>query len=191
MKVGTMRAVTSKLHAVVARHHHERVVQLARILQRLQHPAQMLVEPLDLRAVVQSCIIHQPMRHIVCIALLLAPMAALSASAASKPARPTVFAAYYVWYPTGEHPQKPWLHWTYPAPETNALAKKVQRPGEPPPASAARPLAGCYDSADSVIARWHVQLAQAARAGEEDRIKCIPREWLTTPGMDAFGFYSQ
>jgi hypothetical protein len=32
--------------------------------------------------------------------------------------------------------------------------------------------------------------AKAQRDGEPDRIKCIPDEWLATPGIDAFGFYS-
>ena len=42
------------------------------------------------------------------------------------------------------------------------LALQAQRPGEPAPASAARPLVGLYDSADPTIAMWHVQLAKAA-----------------------------
>jgi hypothetical protein len=46
--------------------------------------------------------------------------------------------------------------------ETNALAKKSQRPGEPPPNSVFRPLAGLYDSADPKVAEWHVQLAKSA-----------------------------
>ena len=32
--------------------------------------------------------------------------------------------------------------------------------------------------------------AQAARAGDEDRVKCIPADWLGTPGIDSFAFYS-
>ena len=31
---------------------------------------------------------------------------------------------------------------------------------------------------------------KAQRAGEQDRVKNIPAEWLSTPGVDAFGFYS-
>jgi hypothetical protein len=30
----------------------------------------------------------------------------------------------------------------------------------------------------------------AQRAGNEDRVKRIPKDWLTTPGIDSFGFYS-
>jgi hypothetical protein len=76
--------------------------------------------------------------------------------------RPMLFAVYYVWYHAADHPQKPWLQWTKPASETNTLALQAKRPGEPAPASAARPLAGWYDSADPSVAGWHVQLAQAA-----------------------------
>jgi hypothetical protein len=32
--------------------------------------------------------------------------------------------------------------------------------------------------------------AKAARAGDEDRVKCIPEDWLRTPGIDSFAFYS-
>jgi len=96
------------------------------------------------------------------IALLLAPLAALQAAEAPNPAKPMLFAAYYVWYHTGDHLRQPWLHWTYPAAETNALAQKARLPGEPAIASAARPLAGFYDSADPAVAEWHVQLAKAA-----------------------------
>jgi hypothetical protein len=110
------------------------------------------------------------MKHVLAlsgsVALLLATSGTLLAAAAPKPDRPLLFAAYYVWYHTGGHPRQPWAHWTYPAAGTNALAIKAQRPGEPPPASAARPLAGLYDSADPLIA-----------------------EWLTVPGVDSFGFY--
>ena len=81
---------------------------------------------------------------------------------ALEPARPTVFAVYYAWYHDGAHPQRPWLHWTRPDAAKNRLALQAQRPGEPAPASAARPLVGLYDSADPTIARWHVQLAKAA-----------------------------
>jgi len=31
---------------------------------------------------------------------------------------------------------------------------------------------------------------KAQRAGDEDRVKCIPAEWLVTPGIDSFAFYS-
>lgn len=97
--------------------------------------------------------------------MLLAPLAALcagrGASAPPKP-KPLLFAAYYCWYHSGDHATKPWLHWTYPASATNAVALKAQRPGEPTMASTLRPLAGCYDSADPVVAEWHVKLARAA-----------------------------
>ncbi len=92
--------------------------------------------------------------------LLLAPLAALHA--ADAPARPLLFAAYYCWYHSATNVQAPWLHWTYPAAATNAVALREQRPGEPPLNSAARPLVGFYDSADPVVAEWHVRLAQAA-----------------------------
>jgi hypothetical protein len=78
------------------------------------------------------------------------------------PARPLLVAAYYVWYRTGSHGKWPWSHWSYAGSESNALAKAEQRPGEPPPASAARPLVGLYDSADPAVVEWHVKLAQAA-----------------------------
>jgi hypothetical protein len=94
-------------------------------------------------------------------ALLLAPLAALHAADA-PPMRPLLLANYYCWYHDGQHPKQPFLHWTYPASATNALAKKAQQPGEPPPNSVFRPLAGLYDSADPEIAEWHVQLAKAA-----------------------------
>lgn len=73
-----------------------------------------------------------------------------------------LLAAYYCWYHSGDHPAVPWLHWTYAASATNAVALKAQRPGEPPMASVFRPLAGFYDSADPVVAEWHVKLAEAA-----------------------------
>ena len=95
-------------------------------------------------------------------ALIIASSGKLLAADEAKPVRPLLFAAYYVWYHTGDSPRQPWAHWTYPASETNALALKAQVRGEPAPASAARPLAGFYDSADPRIAEWHVQLAQAA-----------------------------
>jgi hypothetical protein len=244
-------------------------------------------------------------------AVLVAPVNPHRAGGAASASRPMLFAAYYCWYHSGEHPQKPWMHWTYAMSETNAVALKARRPGEPTMASAARPLAGFYDSADPAIAGWHVQLARSAgidaflvdwwdtvngldkvvesgilaaaekqgfkiallderaqfhnkqeeyeamlaralckykdspvylrldgrpvvylyqvatrpgltpedftalkrhveakagpiywivdkiahdakaqRAGDEDRIKCIPKEWLTTPGIDSFAFYS-
>jgi hypothetical protein len=103
--------------------------------------------------------------RLLAFALLLVPwlrLPAAEAAEAPKPARPLVFAAYYCWYHDGAHPERPFLHWTDPSSETNALAKKARKPGEPPPSSAARPLAGLYDSADPKVADWHVRLAQAA-----------------------------
>ena len=98
---------------------------------------------------------------LILVALLLAPLTALHADEVPAPPRPMLFAAYYVWYHAGDHSRQPWLHWTCPAAETNALAKKERLPGEPAIASAARPLAGFYDGADPVVAGWHVQLAKA------------------------------
>jgi len=93
--------------------------------------------------------------------LLLAPGAVLEAADA-PPKRPLLLANYYCWYHDGRHPTRPFEHWTYPGSSTNPLAKQAQKPGEPPPNSVFRPLAGLYDSADPRIAEWHVQLAQAA-----------------------------
>ena len=73
-----------------------------------------------------------------------------------------VFAAYYVWYRTGDHPRSPWWGWTRKEAEASPEAQKARRPGEPPLASCAYPLAGLYDSADPEVAAWHVQLAKAA-----------------------------
>ena len=73
-----------------------------------------------------------------------------------------VFANYYVWYHTGEHSRFPWAGWTREEAQENATARAAQLPGEPPLSCAARPLIGPYDSADPVVAEWHVALAQAA-----------------------------
>ena len=80
----------------------------------------------------------------------------------SRPDRPMVFANYYVWYHTGEHSRFPWAGWTREEAQENAAARAAQLPGEPPLSCAARPLIGPYDSADPVVAEWHVALAQAA-----------------------------
>ena len=95
-------------------------------------------------------------------ALLLAPLAALHAGDAPKPSRPMLFADYYVWYHTGDHPRYPWSNWTRPESELNPLAQKARRVGEPPFSGTARPLVGLYDSADPAVAEWHVRLAKAA-----------------------------
>jgi hypothetical protein len=94
------------------------------------------------------------------IALIFAPVIALSA--ADAPKRPLLLANYYCWYHDSQHLKRTFQHWTYPASATNALAKQAQRSGEPPPNSVFRPLVGLYDSADPLIAEWHVQLAKAA-----------------------------
>ena len=102
------------------------------------------------------------MKHVtIRSALLMAALTALT-GAEPPPKSPLLLANYYCWYHDGQHPKRPFLHWTYPASETNALAKKAQKPGEPPPNSVFRPLVGLYDSADPKVAEWHVQLAKAA-----------------------------
>lgn len=97
-------------------------------------------------------------------ALLLLPLAAVRGvdAPARDATKPLLFAAYYCWYHAPTNAVEPWLHWTYPASASNAVAMAAQRPGEPPLNSAARPLAGFYDSSDANIAEWHVKLAQAA-----------------------------
>jgi hypothetical protein len=104
------------------------------------------------------------MKHglVIFVALLLIAEHSLLAAEPAKPASTLVFANYYCWYHDGQHPKRPFLHWTYPSSETNALAKVAQKPGEPPPNSVFRPLVGFYDSADPKVAEWHVQLAKAA-----------------------------
>jgi hypothetical protein len=96
------------------------------------------------------------------LAVLLVASLATSRAADAPPAKPLLLANYYCWYHDGQHPTRPFQHWTYPASETNALANKARKPGEPPPNSVLRPLAGLYDSADPGVAEWHVQLAKAA-----------------------------
>jgi hypothetical protein len=91
--------------------------------------------------------------------LLLSQLAALLAADAPGP---LLLANYYCWYHDSTHPTKPFDHWTYKASETNPLAKNAQQPGEPPPRSVLRPLVGLYDSTDTSVAEWHVQLAKAA-----------------------------
>ena len=83
-------------------------------------------------------------------------------AADTPPKRPLLLANYYCWYHDGRHPKRPFLHWTYPESDANALAEKARKPGEPPPNSALRPLVGLYDSADPEVADWHVKLAKAA-----------------------------
>ena len=85
-----------------------------------------------------------------------------SFSAEPEQERPMLLANYYAWYHTAEHPRIPWSCWTRDGAKQNKAALAAQRPGEPPLASAAYPLIGPYDSADPVVAQWHVKLAQAA-----------------------------
>jgi hypothetical protein len=101
------------------------------------------------------------MRVLTPMAFLLTFMGVLPA-AETPPARPLLLANYYCWYHDGQRPERPFLDWTYAASETNALAKKARKPGEPPPNSVFRPLVGLYDSADPRVAEWHVQLAKEA-----------------------------
>ena len=89
-------------------------------------------------------------------------LAALSTARAADAAKPILFAAYYCWYHSPTNSQEPWLHWTYPASASNAVAKKAQCDGEPPLNSAVRPLAGFYDSSNEATAEWHVKLAMGA-----------------------------
>ncbi len=98
---------------------------------------------------------------ILCLCVLLL-RAACALAAEAPPRCPLLLANYYCWYHNGQHPKRPFLHWTYPASANSALAKQAKRPGEPPPNSVLRPLAGLYDSADPKVAEWHVQLAKAA-----------------------------
>jgi glycoprotein endo-alpha-1,2-mannosidase len=94
-------------------------------------------------------------------AVALAPLVAFCDGDPQKP-KALLLANYYCWYHDGAHPTKPFNHWTYEASKTNELAKKAQKPSEPPPNSVVRPLAGLYDSSDIRVAEWHTQLAKAA-----------------------------
>ena len=94
--------------------------------------------------------------------LLLVPMEGLHAADAAKSPRPLLFANYYIWYRAPDHPKYPWLGWIYKDSETNPLALKARRVGEPPLNTPLRPLAGHYDSMNPAVAERHVQLAKAA-----------------------------
>lgn len=78
--------------------------------------------------------------------------------------KPFLFAVYYTWYHDATHPTKPYSHWTNEGAQNNERALDAQLEGEPPLATAARPIAGpdLYDSADPEVAEWHVELAHAA-----------------------------
>lgn len=102
------------------------------------------------------------MRPVLQVVALLPLLLSASAEEVRKASQPILFAAYYCWYHAPTNAAEPWLHWTYPASISNAVALAAQRPGEPPLNSAARPLAGFYDSSDPGVAEWHVKLAQAA-----------------------------
>ena len=130
---------------------------------------------------------------------LVAPLnhaSAAPAGAARKQQKPMVFAAYYIWYHTGEHPSRPWLHWTYEAvKKLHGDANPLARPGDPPLASSAYPLAGLYSSSDAALAAWHMRLARAAgidaflvswwgRSNDTD----ITFEKTTLPAAEKAGF---
>ena len=100
------------------------------------------------------------MKQLLNLTILLLLLGPLTGAALEQ--RPLLLANYYCWYHDGQHPKRPFLHWTYPSSATNALARQAQQPGEPPPNSVFRPLAGFYDSADPKVAEWNVQLAKAA-----------------------------
>jgi glycoprotein endo-alpha-1,2-mannosidase len=85
------------------------------------------------------------------------------AAASPEPARPAVFAAYYIWYADGSHPTAAWRHWTHPDVfRLHGRDNPLARPGDPPLASAAYPLVGLYSSRDPAVAEWHMRLARAA-----------------------------
>ncbi|MHC4502595.1 MAG: glycoside hydrolase family 99-like domain-containing protein [Planctomycetota bacterium] len=97
------------------------------------------------------------------LGLAVSGRVAAAGEAETKPkAKPMLFAAYYVWYRTGDHPRFPWWGWTRKEAQASPDAQKERRPGEPPLASCAYPLAGLYDSSDPEVAAWHVELAKAA-----------------------------
>lgn len=94
---------------------------------------------------------------ILCL-LILAP-----AAPGESAVRPLVYAAYYIWYRTDDHPRQPWRHWTRDeVTRLHGEANPLARPGEPPLASMAYPLAGLYSSHDPAVARWHMAVARAA-----------------------------
>ena len=78
-------------------------------------------------------------------------LAAAGEGKAKREAKPMLFAAYYVWYRTGDHPRFPWWGWTRKEAQASPDAQKERRPGEPPLASCAYPLAGLYDSATTRV----------------------------------------
>jgi len=98
----------------------------------------------------------------VVVAIVTVAIAGIAAAPA-PPAQPMVFAAYYIWYADGTHPSAAWRHWTHPdVVRLHAGDHPLARPGDPPLASNAYPLAGLYSSRDPAVAEWHMRLARAA-----------------------------
>src|SRR5688572_14135571 len=84
-----------------------------------------------------------------CIVLLVVAMTSHSHDAAASETRPPMFAAYYVWYSTGDGPHRAWNQWGTSGSDADFR-------------SAAYPLAGPYDSDDPEIVRWHIRLAKGS-----------------------------
>lgn len=99
--------------------------------------------------------------HLIAVTVLFALSSWVHATTPQHP-KPLLFANYYCWYHDGKNADKTFLHWTYSASDNNELAKKARKTGEPTPNSTLRPLAGLYDSTDTKVAEWHVQLAKSA-----------------------------
>jgi hypothetical protein len=79
------------------------------------------------------------------------------------PAKPTVFAAYYIWYESGTSTNRSWMMWSNEEMAQRwGTNKPVGKPGDPPLLSSAYPLAGLYSSSDPEVAAWHIEVAKAA-----------------------------
>lgn len=89
---------------------------------------------------------HIPLPPFLCLLPLLLTRLASSHAAESKPA---LWAVYYAWYQTADGPHSKSSMWTVDD------ANKTPR-------SKAQPLIGYYDSDNTDVVRWHVQLAKAA-----------------------------